>query len=154
MNDAWGVRAGELADLHAVLAARRPALVVLTGAATTTLLGTWAARATALGWEVAGGDARLAVTPSTDERAFRAALLGDRPRARDAALPRRRALDPLLNELARRAPFLVALGDYRPNPEFAEWFEDGFLPELRSCGAAVIIGVAAGPARLTLNRRC
>jgi hypothetical protein len=120
----------------------------------TTLLQTWGARATALGWEVAGGDAcrRLAVTPSTNERGFRAALLAAtcetddgarraRARATVSAPPaRRRALDPLLNELARRAPFLVLLDDYCPNPQFAEWFEAGFLPELRRCGAAVVIG--------------
>jgi AAA ATPase-like protein len=159
MKHAWEARARELAHLHAVLAARRPALVVLAGApgmGKTTLLETWGARATALGWEVAGGDAchRVAVTPSTDERGFRAALLAARcetddgarrarARATVSAPPaRRRALDPLLNELARRAPFLVLLDDYCPNPQFAEWFEDGFLPELHRCGAPVVIGAA------------
>jgi hypothetical protein len=154
-----GLRAPELAHLQAVLAARRPALVVLTGApgmGKTTLLETWGARASALGWEVAGGNAcrRLAVTPSTDERGFRAALLAAtceaddgarraRARATVSAPPaRRRALDPLLNELARRAPFLVLLDDYCPNPQFAEWFEDGFLPELQRCGAVVVMGAA------------
>ena len=166
MKHAWEARARELAHLHAVLAARRPALVVLTGApgmGKTTLLETWAGRATALGWEVAGGDAcrRLTVGPSTDERAFRAALLAAtcendngarlaRARATVSAPPaRRRTLDPLLNELARRAPFLIVLDDYCPNPQFEEWFEDGFLPELRRCGAAVVVGLAVrGPHHL------
>jgi hypothetical protein len=168
MKHAWEARAGELAHLHSVLAARRPALVVLTGApgmGKTTLLETWAGRATALGWEVAGGDAcrRLAVTPSTDERGFRAALLAARSepdgarraraRATVSAPPaRQRALDPLLNELARRAPVMVALDDYYPNPQFAEWFEDGFLPELRSCGAAVVIGVAVRASHCLADR--
>ena len=80
MKHAWEARARELAHLHAVLAARRPALVVLTGApgmGKTTLLETWAARATALGWEVAGGDAsrRLAVESVDGRAGFRAALL-------------------------------------------------------------------------------
>jgi hypothetical protein len=169
MKHAWEARARELAHLHAVLAARRPALVVLTGApgmGKTTLLETWGARASALGWEVAGGDAcrRLAVTPSTDERGFRAALLAAtcetddgarraRARATVSAPPaRRRALDPLLNELARRAPFLVLLDDYCPNPQFAEWFEDGFLPELSRCGAAVVIGAAVRVAECLSHR--
>jgi AAA ATPase domain len=168
MKHAWEARARELAHLHAVLAARRPALVVLTGEpgmGKTTLLETWAGRATALGWEVAGGDGcrRLTVGPSTDERAFRAALLAAtrasdddgarlaRARATVSAPPaRRRTLDPLLNELARRAPFLIVLDDYCPNPQFEEWFEDGFLPELRRCGAAVVVGLAVrGPHHLS-----
>ena len=81
MKHAWEARARELAHLHAVLAARRPALVVLTGApgmGKTTLLETWAAprdRARLGGRRrrrlpPAGGDG-----PSTDERGFRAALL-------------------------------------------------------------------------------
>lgn len=123
----------------------------------TTLLETWGRCAAALGWEVAGGDAchRLTVIPVTEEREFRAALLaatcetdagarGVRARATVSAPPaRRRAPAPLLDELARRAPFLVLLDDYLPNPQFAEWFEYGFLPELRRCDAAVVFGVAA-----------
>ena len=152
MKHAWEARARELAHLHAVLAARRPALVVVTGApgmGKTTLLETWGARASALGWEVAGGDAcrRLAVTPSTDERGFRAALLAARASPTTArASPALARRSPLRRRAAARSIRCSTsspggrrswslLDDYCPNPQFAEWFEDGFLPELQRCGA-------------------
>jgi hypothetical protein len=75
------------------------------------------------------------------------ATLGRRAPAPNPALglpsPRRPSgADPFVADLARRAPVLVMLDDYRPSPPFARWFERRLALGLRSVDAAVVFVVA------------
>ena len=165
------LRAAELERMLAILADRRPALVVLcgpSGSGKSTLLVDLGRRAVAHGWEVAGCGAGgpLTIGPRTREREVRdAVLMGTRDRAcdddhresraRTLATARRSGeftiglhagtSDPVVVELARRAPLLVLIDGYRPRPSLAAWFEHGFLSGVLACGEPVVVAVAQRP---------
>ena len=118
------------------------------------LLRELAVRASALGWAVVGeeDEGHLVIAPSTSERAFRDAVLGiapEPPRAvHESGLhrkPRKHMVEPLVEELIRRAPLLALIDDYRPSPMFADWFESRFLADVKASSAAVVVTVAQRP---------
>jgi len=157
------LRVAEQRALYRVLADRRPAVVLVCGTpgmGKSWLLRRLRARATSQGWHVAsdldGGVLRI--DPQTPPRAFRSAVLDaikteagdDRSRIRretamaDPQAPSR-PLDPFVEELARHAPLLVVVDDYRPGAAFGRWFQTAFLPQVPRCGASLVVAVAQPP---------
>ena len=150
------LREAEHRALYGVLAARRPAVVLVCGSAgmgKSWLLRDVRARASSQGWYVAsdldGGVLRI--DPQTSPRDFRSAVLEaietdpgeDRSRIRrESAVDDSRAF---VEELARQAPVLVIVDDHRPGAAFARWFKGSFLPQVAACGAAVVVVVAQPP---------
>ena len=154
------LREAEHRALYEVLAARQPAVVLVCGSpgmGKTWLLRELRARTTSESWYVAsdldGGDLRI--DPQTSPRDFRSGVLDaiktepgdDRSRIRRETAKadppaHSRRLDPFVEELARHAPVLIIIDDYRPGAAFARWFEGSFLPQARECAAAVVVVVA------------
>jgi RecA/RadA recombinase len=150
-------RRRELDVLLGILSARRPAVVDVSGEpgmGKSELLKELSLRASALGWAVAGGEdaRRLAIAPSTSEREFRRTVLAASPpppkEVHESGLhrtPPKHRIEPLVDELSRRAPLLALIDDYRPSPTFAHWFESRFLADVKASDAAVVVTVAQRP---------
>jgi hypothetical protein len=163
-DDLGALREPEIAAALSVLADRRPAVLLVCGAAgagKSVLMRVVAERAAAQGWNVASelhGDVPP-LHPDITERRYRDEVLSavlrgarDDPHSRsrreaavEGTVVPRRGLDPFIDELGRHAPVLLAIDDYRPSRLFAEWFEGAFLPQLGRCGAPVVVAIAHRP---------
>lgn len=138
----------------AVLSERMPAVIAVCGSpgmGKTSLLRAFRDRAVTRGWVVAGGrdDGRIAIGAGTQRQDFVTAVLDRIERSPEPgadAHPEARGpdgpMDPFVAELARRAPLVIVVDDYRPGPLFADWFERTFLPGVKSSGAPLVIAAA------------
>jgi hypothetical protein len=141
-------RRRELESLLGVLAARQPAVVVITGdpgMGKTSLLADFRVSAVAQGWSaVGGGRDRLSIDPRMGEPDLRRALLGtaDAPPAPGPSAP---GPEPFVKDLARHAPLLLLIDDYRPSPAFGRWFETDFLRAVLRCGTELVVAMAKRP---------
>jgi hypothetical protein len=152
------LRAPELDQIVGLLAARRPAVITVCGPpgmGKTSLLRAVRDRAVTRGWVVAGGaeGSRVAVDATMQRHNFMTAVLRAAGQSREAtggpstAPPARRdvrggRMDPFVEELCRRAPLVVLIDDYRPNPLFEAWFEGTFLPDVRASRSPLVVCVA------------
>jgi hypothetical protein len=142
----------ELAEVGAILEQRKPALVIVsavTGMGKTRLLQMIAARAVEQGWHAAYSDSEgeLSVVPATTEESFRDRLLelldiSTEDGVSDTTTGRSRPLHLLAERLRRRAPALVVIDGYRPEPGFASWFVNRFIKDVRQAGTPVVVVVA------------
>jgi hypothetical protein len=119
----------------------------------TTLLSDFCTAALAQGWALIVGDptGRIAIDRLTRRRGFRDTVLAgmERVKEKPAVSADRFQLDvspvheeSLVDELSRRAPVLLAIDDYRPSQEFADWFEKRFAPGVLASRERVVTVVA------------
>lgn len=78
-------------------------------------------------------------SPNASELAARPRIASEQP------LSPQIALDPLVELLASLSPVLLAIDGYRPDREFADWFEGRFIAELKNLSKPVVIIVANQP---------
>jgi hypothetical protein len=143
----------ELDRIDEMLQRRRSALIVVSavaGMGKTSLLRTVEARARGKGWRTAPGDGEVehSILPTTTEETFRErvlTLLGISTEETFIAIKadpsRLSPFDPLVEQL-RRAPILLLIDGYRPDPGFASWFTGRFIGDVRQAGASVVVIVA------------
>jgi hypothetical protein len=144
----------ELAQVGAILKLRRPALVVVsavTGMGKTSLLRVIEARAIEQGWHTVYSDSEveLSVVPSTTEETFRSQVLTLLGASTEDSFvdtitdrSRSRSLHRLAKLLRHRAPVLLVIDGYRPEPGFANWFANHFIEDIKDGGSPVVIIVA------------
>ncbi len=156
-------REQELARFRTILQEGHPLLMVITGGpgvGKSSLLHAFQAQAVTAGWTAAPGSASecLRITPETTEESFidqvqnLIAVLSDQSFIEkspaktsvegSAAQP---PLLPIVEQLRFRAPLLLLIDGYQPEPAFAEWFQTRFVKEIKDTAAPVIVVVSERP---------
>jgi hypothetical protein len=157
-------REQELAQLTKILGESQPMLVVVKGRAgvgKTSLLQAFRTQAEAAGWNTApyGASAEfLSVTTATTEETFSAQVqtLLAVPRGKSYLEKSQGKSSPntsaeqapllaIVEQLRGRAPLLLLIDGYLPAPEFMDWFQNRFVPDVSRAGAPVVVIVAERP---------
>lgn len=149
-------RDAELALFDAVLARRRPCVILVKGEAgmgKTALLEAMQVRARGQGWNIVPSERveKLSVAPGTTPEFFSRrtrellglAAPGDDTAGAVAPLDRTRGtLHPLVAEFQRRAPMLVLVDGCHATPAFTDWLALVLIPEIKAGDAAVVLVLA------------
>lgn len=149
-------RDAELALFDAVLARRRPCVLLVKGEAgmgKTALLEAMQARAAGQGWHIVPSERveKLSVAPGTTHETFSRrtrellglAAPGDDTAGAIAPLDcTRRTVHPLVAEFQRRAPMLVLVDGCHATPAFTDWLAMVLIPEIKAGDAAVVLVLA------------
>ena len=148
-------REQDFAEFDALLSERRPALVTVageTGAGRTNLLRAFQVTASQKEWNVVPNKSwdYLRIAPETDEKKFGRQLrkllklTSDAPVVEDsirAVSKTRSRNNPIVEQLSQKAPVVLLIDGFQPNKEFARWFTEFFLAEIKRSRKLVIIVV-------------
>jgi len=150
----------ELTRVETILEQGLPAVVVVsadTGMGKSSLLREIHARVTARGWRTTHGESgdNLSVEPTATEDTFRQLVLTlldsstegsyfDSMTGRSRVAP----APSLVYQLSRRAPILLIIDGYRPDPPFARWFTESFIEDVKHAMEPIVIVVADQSANL------
>lgn len=144
----------EVKRILQILEKRAPHLVVLTGEAgvgKTSLLNLIRIKAAASGWTVMPRDVseEFNVSRETTETTFCARIsdLMATPTGESFVETKSSQLDlpPVVKQLRERAPVLVLIDGFDSTPEFASWFSDQFIREIKESRAPIVVALGDRP---------
>ena len=169
-DDLFG-RESELGQFDVILQRRQPALVLVTGQSgmgKSSLLKKFQSLAAAVGWKTVPTTAEqeLSIDTGTTENSFsdlmhRLSSTPDESFVRTASAQAHASaadwdrsaepvstqsfLHPSVEQLRSWAPVLLLIDTYRPDSEFASWFTDSFIRDIKRADASIVVVVAARP---------